>query len=77
MSDAGGERLRAKFEVYRDAENEWRWRLCTRNSKIVADSAEGYSSRTAALNGLDTVRAVAPAAHIDVEGMDDNGGESA
>jgi uncharacterized protein YegP (UPF0339 family) len=73
---ADDERLRATFEVYRDAENEWRWRLCTRNGNIIADSAEGYSSWKAAINGLDTVRSVAPAAHVDAKGTDDNDGDS-
>ena len=71
MSDADGERLRATFEVYQDAENEWRWRLRHRNGNIVADSAEGYSSRTAAADGLDAVRALAPTARLNVEGRDD------
>jgi len=72
MSDADGERLRATFEVYQDGRGEWRWRLRHRNGNIIADSAEGYSSRTAAINGLDTVRGFAPAAHVDAKGTDDD-----
>lgn len=70
MSDADDERLRATFEVYEDDAGEWRWRLRTANGNVIADSAEGYSSQSAALNGLDTVRAVARGARIDVEGTD-------
>lgn len=69
-ADADDERLRATFEVYRDAENEWRWRLRHRNGNIIADSAEGYSSKMSALNGVDTVRSVARDARIDLEWRD-------
>lgn len=34
-----------KFEIYTDAHGEWRWRLLSRNGRIVADSGEGYTSR--------------------------------
>ena len=70
MSDADDERLRATFEVYRDASDEWRWRLLARNGNIIADSAEGYSSKISALNGVDTVRSVARDARIDPEWRD-------
>lgn len=32
-----------RFEVYRDASLDWRWRLIAGNGEIVADSSEGYS----------------------------------
>jgi uncharacterized protein YegP (UPF0339 family)/ribosomal protein L37E len=70
MSDADGERLRATFEVYQDGSGEWRWRLRHRNGNIIADSAEGYSSKMSALNGVDTVRSVAATARINVERPD-------
>ena len=70
MSDADAESLRATFEIFEDGGGEWRWRLRHRNGNIIADSAEGYSSQTSAIVGLDAVRALAPTAHIDVEGRD-------
>ena len=73
MSDADKRDWLAVFEVYEDDGDEWRWRLRTSNGHIIADSAEGYSSQAAAVNGLDTVRAVARSARIDVERTD--GGE--
>ena len=76
MSDADDERLRATFEVYQDDSDEWRWRLRHRNGNIVADSAEGYSSRSAAIDGLYAVRPDTPTAHIEVEGTGDDGGDS-
>lgn len=33
-----------KFEIYKDAKGEWRWRLKA-NGRIVADSGEGYKTR--------------------------------
>lgn len=33
------------YEMYRDVNNEWRWRLKARNGKIVAISGEGYRYR--------------------------------
>ena len=62
--------LRATFQVYEDDSGEWRWRLRHRNGNIIADSAEGYSSRPAAIDGLDAVRAAAPTARLDMEWTD-------
>lgn len=31
-----------KFEIYQDTQNEWRWRLKTKNQRTIADSSEGY-----------------------------------
>ena len=53
---------RAAFEVYEDSGGEWRWRLRHRNGNILADSGEGYSSRSAAENGIDSVKTNAPGA---------------
>lgn len=35
----------AEVRVYEDAAGEFRWRLVGRNGRILADSAEGYTSR--------------------------------
>ena len=52
----------ASFEVYEDRGGEWRWRLRHLNGNIIADSGEGYSSRSAARNGVDSVKRNAPGA---------------
>lgn len=44
------------YELYRDSASEWRWRLVHENGDILADSGEGYSSRAAARNGVESVR---------------------
>lgn len=36
-----------KFEIYKDASGEWRWRLVAKNNRIVADSGEGYKRKSA------------------------------
>jgi len=37
------------FKLYKDRRGEWRWRLLSRNGRIVATSGEGYKRRGAAL----------------------------
>lgn len=56
---------RARFEIYVDDADEWRWRFEHRNGNVLADSAEGYASRTAALDGIDAVRALSSTADIE------------
>ena len=46
----------AKFELYQDKVSEYRWRLRHQNGNIIADSAEGYSSKAGALNGIESVK---------------------
>lgn len=41
-----------KFEIYKDAKGEWRWRLRAKNGRIVADSAEGYKKRASVANAV-------------------------
>lgn len=31
-----------RLRVYRDKAGEWRWRVFSRNGRIMADSGEGY-----------------------------------
>jgi len=57
VGDAGYLRIDpAAFEVYRDAADEWRWRLLHRNGEILADCGEGYGERTSAQDGIESVR---------------------
>lgn len=41
-----------RFEVYRDRSGEFRWRLISRGRKILADSGEGYKSKTTCMNAV-------------------------
>ena len=42
-----------KFVIYQDACGEWRWRLKSSNGRIVADSGEGYKTRSGAQMSVD------------------------
>ena len=52
-----------KFEMYRDRSGAFRFRLKARNGEIIAVS-EGYSSKAACENGIESVRKNAPEAEI-------------
>lgn len=52
-----------KFEVYADKAGELRFRLKATNGEIIATS-EGYKSKAAVLNGVDSVRKNAVDAEI-------------
>ena len=54
----------AAFEVYEDAAEQWRWRLRHRNGNLIADGGEGYSERTAAQDGIESVKRNAPGADV-------------
>jgi uncharacterized protein YegP (UPF0339 family) len=44
------------FELYRDKQKEYRWRLRAGNHQIIAIASEGYSSKPACEHGIDLVR---------------------
>nr|WP_233357312.1 DUF1508 domain-containing protein [Halococcoides cellulosivorans] len=50
-------------EVYEDAADEYRWRLEASNGRIVADSGEGYASRSGAEDAIEHVLEYAPEAN--------------
>ena len=45
----------AKFEVYQDAKNEYRFRLKAGNGQKILAS-EGYSAKAGCMNGIESVR---------------------
>jgi len=51
------------FELYTDKSGEYRFRLKSGNGGVIAIS-EGYSSRSSALNGIDSVRRNAADAEV-------------
>lgn len=55
--------MAGKFELYRDKAGEYRFRLKAGNGEVIAVS-EGYSSKSAAQNGIDSVRRNAPEATV-------------
>lgn len=48
-----------KFHIYKDHAGEFRWRLVAPNGRIVADSAEGYSSKQKCHEGIADVKTYA------------------
>ena len=55
-----------KFEMYQDKAGEFRFRLKDRNGEIIATS-EGYKTKDACENGIDSVRRNAPEAEVVTE----------
>ena len=40
------------YIVYKDRSGQWRWQLVANNSKIIADSGEGYFNKADCLHGI-------------------------
>lgn len=55
---------KALFVIYKDKTGEWRWRLLAPNTRIIADSAEGYSTKEGAIEGIKDVKRYAPDAEV-------------
>ena len=55
-----------KAEVYQDAVGDWRWRAKAGNGEIVADSGEGYVSRSHAVAMAEDVTGI-PATVVESE----------
>ncbi len=53
-----------KFEIYKDSQDEFRWRLRAANGEVIANG-EGYTSKEGCLNGIESVKKNAPGAEID------------
>ncbi len=47
--------MAAKFEVYQDKSGEYRFRLKAGNGEIIM-TGEGYSSKSACMNGIESVK---------------------
>ena len=54
----------AQFEIYKDSQGEFRWRLRADNGEIIA-TGEGYTSKAGCLNGIESVKENAPDAEIE------------
>jgi len=44
-----------KFQVYKDIDGKFRFRLSARNGEIIADSSEGYETKDACLSSINVV----------------------
>ena len=54
----------AKFEVYKDASGQFRFRLRAANNEIIAIS-EAYTAKASCMNGIESVKTNAPIAEIE------------
>jgi uncharacterized protein YegP (UPF0339 family) len=54
----------ATFELYKDRQGQFRWRLKASNGKIIADSGEGYVQKSDCQHGIDLVKSEAAGAGI-------------
>ena len=67
QTEAGRKRQsNPKFELFRDKAGHYRFRLKATNGKVIAVS-EGYGTKAACENGIDSVKANAPGAEIQEE----------
>jgi uncharacterized protein YegP (UPF0339 family) len=55
--------MAAHFEVYQDAAKKYRFRLKASNGEVIA-TGEGYSSKTACMEGIESIKKNAPAADV-------------
>lgn len=58
--------MAGRFELYQDKGGDWRFRLKAGNGEIIA-TGQGYSSKSGALNGIDSVRRNADSEVVEVE----------
>ena len=56
--------MAAKFELYKDAKGEYRWRLVAPNGQNIATAGEGYKSKESAKEGIESVKKNAAEAPI-------------
>jgi uncharacterized protein len=56
--------MAGKFELYQDKQGQYRFRLKAGNGQSIA-TGEGYTTKKAALNGIESIRKNAPEAKLD------------
>jgi uncharacterized protein YegP (UPF0339 family) len=47
---------KAAFEVYKDHAGEYRWRLRTQNTQVIATSGDGYKEKRSCLDAIESVK---------------------
>ena len=57
--------MAAKFEIYKDKSEEFRWRLIHTNGQIIANSGEGYKAKANAVGGINSVKENVPNATVE------------
>jgi len=62
--DTDAHASKARFELYEDNAEQYRWRLVHDNGNVIADSGEGYASAQKAKQGLESVRTNGPGGYV-------------
>ena len=44
------------YQVYKDIQNQWRWRLRAANNRIIATSGEAYINKSDCLHAINLVK---------------------
>ena len=70
-ADKADKKSAATFEVYKDKGGEYRWRLRTTNTPVIATSGQGYSSKRACEDGIESVKKNAPDATVEEKAGDE------
>ena len=55
-----------KFEVYKDAKEEWRFRLVASNGQIIA-VGESYKNKNDCIDTINSIKTNAPSAELCIE----------
>lgn len=55
--------MAAKFEIYKDKADEWRFRLKAGNGEVIA-IGEGYKTKAGCENGIESIKKNAPDALV-------------
>jgi uncharacterized protein YegP (UPF0339 family) len=55
--------MAGKFEVYQDKKDQFRFRLKAGNGQVIA-TGEGYTTKKACLNGIESIKKNSPDAPI-------------
>lgn len=56
--------MAGKFELYKDRRGQFRFRLKASNGQVIA-TGEAYTTKRAALNGINSIKKNAPDAPVD------------
>ena len=56
--------MAAEFELYKDANGEFRWRLVASDGRTIASGGEGYKSKKSCEADIESVKKNAPTASI-------------
>jgi uncharacterized protein YegP (UPF0339 family) len=57
----------AKFQIYKAANGEFRWRFRADNGEIIAIASEGYSRKADCAHAVDLIKQKGPAATVEEE----------